>query len=142
MSMILARTGWPDWFDVALIQVFVICVIVLPALGHWFMVVDIRKYLRALRGALVTVSRCFVSVPSWACQETPPCLRALGLSLPCTPAQVKRAYRRMAERLHPDRGGDSQGFLVLQEHFEKALQFLHDHDLTGGEDERGRRNHT
>lgn len=40
--------------------------------------------------------------------------RLLELTLPSTPTQVKRAYRRLARQHHPDRGGDARRFHALQ----------------------------
>ncbi len=70
----------------------------------------------------------FPALPAWARHETPGCLKALGLSLPCTERQVKNAYLQLAEQLHPDRGGDRREFLRLQRQFEQSLQFLRQHE--------------
>lgn len=48
-------------------------------------------------------------------------LSILGLSLPCTVADVKSAYRRLAKQLHPDRGGNPTEFLKLQQAYRRAL---------------------
>jgi curved DNA-binding protein CbpA len=48
----------------------------------------------------------------------------MGLRAPCTEEDVKRVYRCLAEQLHPDRGGDTRRFLLLQEQFEKALHYV------------------
>ena len=45
--------------------------------------------------------------------------RLLGLSLPCSSGQVKRAYRRQARQHHPDRGGDARVFHALQRAYER-----------------------
>lgn len=45
-------------------------------------------------------------------------LEALGLRGPAGPDEVKRAYRRLARRLHPDAGGDAERFRTLQLAFE------------------------
>jgi hypothetical protein len=63
-------------------------------------------------------------IPAWARQETPRCLVALGLRMPCTEADVLRSYRKKVKRLHPDRGGDQRRFLVLQADFEQAIAYL------------------
>jgi hypothetical protein len=63
-------------------------------------------------------------IPAWARQETPRCLVALGLRMPCTEADVLRSYRKKVKRLHPDRGGDQRRFLLLQADFEQALAYL------------------
>jgi hypothetical protein len=73
---------------------------------------------------LMRVAYHFPSIPQWARQETPSCLRALNLKLPCSIANVKSAYWSMAQEFHPDRGGDRKRFLELQRHFEQALIFV------------------
>lgn len=118
--------NWPDQIDQAAIGVFLLATVLVPLIGYWLMMVDIRAYLRALRGALVCVVHHFPHLPEWTRRETPRCLKALGLGLPCTEEDVKQAYRRRAEQLHPDRGGDRRRFHILQEQLEGSLQFLRD----------------
>ena len=48
--------------------------------------------------------------------------RLLGLGLPCSPGQVKRAYRRQARQHHPDRGGDARVFHALQLAYERLSE--------------------
>ena len=115
---------WPDQIDITAMVIFFAVVLGLPLLGHWFMILDIRAYLRALRGALVRVTHVFHGLPDWARYQTPGCLRSLGLELPCTEEDVKTAYRNLAEKYHPDRGGDRRIFLRLQCQFEKSLEFI------------------
>ena len=122
--MIFARGEWPDGIDTSLILASLLLVLGAPALGYWLMVADIRAYLRSLRGALTVVSQRLAHLPAWARSETPSCLRSLGLQLPCSVEDVKRAYRKHAEAMHPDRGGDRQRFLALQRHFEEAMRFV------------------
>lgn len=81
--------------------------------------------MRALRGVLVKITSPRADAPpDWLVEETPPCLRALGLELPCTEEDVKQAYRRLAKELHPDRGGEIRRFLKLQEHMDQASHYL------------------
>ena len=54
-------------------------------------------------------------------KQTPECLAALGLAWPCTAADVRRAYRRLAKQSHPDGGGTHDRFLALQEAYNQAL---------------------
>jgi hypothetical protein len=117
---------WPDQIDITAIGIFIAVVIGLPLLGHWLMILDIRAYMRALRGALVRITHVFPGLPNWARYQTPGCLRSLGLKLPCTEEDVKTAYRNLAEKHHPDRGGDRQIFLRLQRQFERSIEFLQD----------------
>lgn len=124
---------WPhDELDVVLLVCFLTLVFVAPAMGYWFMVLDIRAYLRALKGALMIVRDNLPHMPSWvrrsewAKRNTPHCIRSLGLEMPCQEDDIKRAYRNLAEDLHPDRGGDRQQFMLLQQHFEAAIRYIHE----------------
>jgi hypothetical protein len=102
-------------------------VIALPALGYFFMVLDYRAYLRSLRRALMVVTsgyRYSTALPDWVRKNTPRCILALGLTMPCTEEQILAAYRRKVKELHPDRGGDRRKFLRLQAHFEQAMAFV------------------
>ena len=49
------------------------------------------------------------------------CLKALDLSYPCSVTEIKAAYRRLAMRAHPDRGGTHTEFLRLRAAYERAL---------------------
>lgn len=112
-------------------QILFICLFVgLPALGYWLTIVDIRAYLRALQGALIVLQKHVPGIPDWVRRESPGCLKALGLCWPCTETDVKEAYWRLAEKNHPDRGGDRQRFLLLQSHFEDALQWVREREST------------
>ena len=118
------RGAWPDSLDLSALLLFLLAVVLTPLIGYWLTVLDIRRWLRALRGALVRVVQSRNPVPDWVDQETPPCLRALGLSFPCTEEDVKQAYRRRAEAVHPDRGGDIRRFLLLQQQLEQSLHYV------------------
>lgn len=116
---------WPDAVDAAAIGFFLLAAFGLPALGYVFMALDIRRYLRSLRRALVIVASAAIRhSPSWAMCDSPPCMQALELVLPCTEEQVLAAYRRRVKDLHPDRGGDLRKFLQLQKHFEQAMHLV------------------
>jgi hypothetical protein len=113
---------WPDSVDLLALAVYLGVAFGLPAAGYCLMALDVRRYLRSLRRALAVVARAATpSTPSWARHDQPPCLLALELRLPCTEDQVLAAYRRRVKDLHPDRGGDLQQFLRLQNHFEQAM---------------------
>lgn len=45
--------------------------------------------------------------------------RLLEVTLPCSPGQLKRAYRRAARQHHPDRGGDARRFHDLQAAYQR-----------------------
>jgi hypothetical protein len=51
----------------------------------------------------------------------PACFDLLGLSFPCSVVEVKAAYRELAKRAHPDRGGSHSEFLKLQAAYKQAL---------------------
>ena len=113
---------WPDAFDSVGLLLFVALAFGLPALGYGFLVLDVRRYLRSLRRALVVVTQVVTPrVPRWARRDDPPCLQSLELALPCTEDEVLAAYRRRVKELHPDHGGNLREFLRLQQHFEQAM---------------------
>jgi hypothetical protein len=118
---------WPDTLDAVVTAIYLLAVLALPALGYFYMVIDFRAYLRSLRRALVVVGAYFGGMPAWARVATPPPILAMGLTLPCTEADLLRAYRARVKQLHPDRGGDKQRFMRLQLQFEEALQYLRSH---------------
>jgi hypothetical protein len=67
--------------------------------------------------------RPFAAVAAaYRAQSAPPCLRVLGLQLPCTEADVRQAYRQRARALHPDAGGDPRAFVALRAAYEEALR--------------------
>jgi hypothetical protein len=51
-------------------------------------------------------------------------LAVLGLSWPCTVDDVKRAYRRLARKTHPDHGGDAEAFRNLTTAYEQLLSIF------------------
>jgi hypothetical protein len=48
----------------------------------------------------------------------------LGLSYPCSKADIKRAYRNKAKVLHPDSGGSHDEFTRLQSAYEDAMRMV------------------
>jgi len=81
------------------------------------------------RGAMCGVFFTLDPVSDWEKEQdgdVPECLQALGLKLPATEQQVKRAFRRLAKKHHPDAGGESQAFRHLQEQYETALALVSD----------------
>jgi hypothetical protein len=120
-----SRPGtWPDGIDTSLIVICLVVMLGVPFLGYVLMVIDFRRWLRSLRRALMVVSQYIPNVPYWALSQSPACLQALDLELPCTEEDVLSAYRELAKTLHPDRGGDLQQFLRLQKHFEQAMKIV------------------
>lgn len=59
--------------------------------------------------------------------QSPASLKLLGLSLPCTLAEVKAAYRKRVKQTHPDHGGGQGEFLALQAAYEEALRLCRYH---------------
>ncbi|KUM52328.1 DNA-J related domain-containing protein [Rheinheimera sp. EpRS3] len=60
-----------------------------------------------------------VSVNTMAHNEA---LALLGLPASFTPQQLKKAYRTKALQLHPDRGGEQQQFILLQQAYQQLQQ--------------------
>jgi hypothetical protein len=121
---ITAHHYWPDALDLASLSVFLIGFIGLTVAGHVFLVLDVRSWLRTFRRALIVVTNCLPHFPNWSHLQTPRCLTALGLKLPCNEEQLMTTYRKKVKQLHPDRGGDRKRFMRLQADFEEALQFI------------------
>jgi len=117
----MSSDAWPNSIDLFAILAFLTAVVVLPAVGYVFMVLDFRAYLKTLKRGLVLASRAFTGIPGWARQDTPRAVAALGLKMPCTEEDLKSAYRQKVKLLHPDHGGDQRRFLLLQSQFEEAL---------------------
>ena len=114
----------PDGIDWTITATYFAIAFGLAALGYVCMVLDFRAYLRSLRRALVLISHYGVELPDWVRRDTPRCMQALGLTMPCTEADVLAAYRRKVKSLHPDLGGDQREFLRLQTHFEQAMALV------------------
>ena len=112
---------WPDGIDGTVTLLYLLLIVGVVAGGYACMVLDYRAYLRSLRRALVVITHYRLDLPAWVLQDTPPCIRGLGLKLPCTTEEVLSAYREKVKVLHPDRGGDRRKFLRLQEQFEQAM---------------------
>ena len=115
---------WPNAIDLAATATFLALVVLVPAAGYVFMVLDFRAYLRSLERGLILAASAFRGIPAWARRHTPPSIASLGLFLPCTEEEVKRAYRQRVMRLHPDHGGDQRRFLSLQAQFEEAMAIV------------------
>jgi len=120
----LPTKSWPDGIDSTILAAYVALAFGLPLLGYLAMVLDFRAYLRSLRRALVLVTGYRCELPEWVRKNTPRCILALGLVMPCTADDVLAAYRRKVKQLHPDRGGSRREFLRLQAHFEQAMALV------------------
>ena len=102
----------------------------IPAAGYFFMVADYRAYLKSLRRFLAHYVAPPHGSPDWARVQTPRCVAAFGLSLPCSEDDLMGAYREKIKRLHPDHGGDKKRFLHTQRQFEEALQVVRQYRTT------------
>jgi hypothetical protein len=116
--------AWPDGIDIAVTASYFALTLGLAVAGYVCMALDFRAYLRSLRRALVLVSHYRVELPAWVRRDSPRCITALGLTLPCTADDVLVAYRQKVKRLHPDRSGSRDDFLKLQQHFEQAMSVV------------------
>jgi hypothetical protein len=128
MVIILNNATYPsiDGIDWTITITYLALAFGLAALGYVCMVLDIRAYLRSLRRALVVVTGYRFELPEWVRKDTPRCILALGLTMPCSSADILAAYRRKVKTMHPDVGGDRREFLRLQGHFEQAMAFVAD----------------
>ncbi len=54
-SQVLVAATWPDPVDRVSVIVFLVAIVLLPIVGYWLTVLDVRAYLRALRGALIRI---------------------------------------------------------------------------------------
>ena len=115
---------WPDTLDLAATCVILVGVVSLTVSGHVFLILDVRAWMRSLRRALIVVKDHLGDFPRWTRLQTPRCLAALGLKLPCDEQRLMAQYREKVKLLHPDRGGDRKRFMRLQADFEEALEFL------------------
>jgi len=120
----LPAQPWPDGVDATITLGYLSLIFGLPLLAYVLMFLDVRRYLRSLRKAMVFVAHGVSRTPNWAMQDRPPCLVALDLRASCTEEEVLAAYRQLVKSLHPDRGGDLKKFLRLQQHFEQALHWV------------------
>jgi hypothetical protein len=116
--------SWPDGLDWTMTLAYLGLAFGLPILGYVCMVLDIRAYMRSLRRAIMVITGYRTDIPEWARKNTPRCILALGLTMPCTTDDVLVAYRQKVKLLHPDRGGDRREFMRLQAHFEQAMAFV------------------
>jgi len=121
MLLLAEQTARPDTIDILAISAVALVLLGAPLLGFIFMAIDIRTYLKSLRRALVVVKGYVTTMPYWVHRDEPPCLKALGLSLPCTRDEVLAAYRERVKTIHPDAGGTRAEFARLQQNFEQAL---------------------
>ena len=112
MTSPTAAFAWPKPIDWLPLTIFVAVAIGLPLIGYLFLYWDIRRWWRSLRRASVRVVRYLPDLPEWARRDTPRCVAALGLRMPCSEEQLKEAYRAKVKVLHPDHGGDKRRLLV------------------------------
>lgn len=59
----------------------------------------------------------------------------LGLQPFCLTAQIKKAFRELALRFHPDRGGNEDAFQFLKGTYQKALLYAKDYLLVSNTSE-------
>jgi len=129
--LLLGARSWPDAFDLTVVVYCMALFLGGPVVGYYFLFCDVRRHMRRFRHAMVLVSRYVYDLPEWVGRErwsaggsAPPCLKALGLTIPFSEEELLDAYRARVKDAHPDRGGDPQEFLLLQRHFEEARSLL------------------
>ena len=123
-AILVASHRHLDGLDWTVTVIYLSLAFGLSALGYVCMALDFRAYLRSLRRALVVITGYRVELPEWARKDTPRCILALGLTMPCTATDVLAAYRRKVKTMHPDVGGSRREFLKLQSHFEHAMALV------------------
>ncbi len=116
--------SWPNSIDALVSLSLLGLVMSVITFGYVAAYLDFRRWLKSLTRTLVCVVRYFPHMPEWAMRDTPRCLAALGLRLPCSETELLIAYRERVKVLHPDHGGDKRLFLRLQQHFEQALEVV------------------
>jgi hypothetical protein len=116
--------SWPDGLDSTVTLSYLALAFGLPIVGYVCMALDVRAYLRSLRRAIMVVAGYRTDLPDWIRKNTPRCVLALGLTMPCTEEEILASYRRKVKLLHPDRGGNRRDFLRLQRQFEEAIDFV------------------
>lgn len=52
----------------------------------------------------------------------PAAFKTLGVALGCSKIELRRAYKRLAKKAHPDTGGSHEAFLSLQRAYESASE--------------------
>lgn len=77
----------------------------------------------AWRG-LYCLSALYLKPEKTPARATPECLRVLGLELPCSLDEVRRAYRRLVLETHPDTGGAAADFRVVHDAYQQAQALL------------------
>lgn len=81
---------------------------------------------RAVEQNIFTLDMLLAGVPSLpAAPSLEPCFVALGFSeRPTSAEEVRNQYRRMAQVMHPDRGGDEAAFVTLKENYDACMENL------------------
>ena len=92
---------WPDSLDLAVTFLLLGAMIALTVSGHVLMVLDIRAWLRSLRRALIVVTDHLPHFPRWSRHQTPRCLAAMGLKLPCNQEQLLRGLSPRSKKTPP-----------------------------------------
>ncbi len=66
-------------------------------------------------------------------EKTLAAFTVLGLEPNATVRDVKKSFRELAMRFHPDRGGNQENFEFLKENYEKVIRYLHATETTQAE---------
>ena len=78
---------------------------------------------RAVEKGIFTLDMLLEGVPALPAGEPlEPCFQALGfIERPKSAEEAKAQYRRMAQVMHPDKGGDAAAFAALSENYKACM---------------------
>jgi DnaJ-domain-containing protein 1 len=77
-----------------------------------------------VEGLLHSFWRDFARYQTVATEEVERALSVLGLRLPVTLDELKKQYKQLAHRQHPDRGGVSEEFVRISEAYQTVRLYL------------------
>lgn len=82
---------------------------------------------RAVEQGIFTLDMLLTGIPALPepKQTVPACFAALGFAeMPGSAAEITKQYRRMAQVMHPDKGGDEAAFVTLKKNYDECLSIF------------------
>jgi hypothetical protein len=83
-----------------------------------------KKQETAGSGSGSTAGSSRQEVHDWEVKRLEPWLKDLKLTWPCQPADVTRAFRRLALETHPDMGGSDAAFIKVKRAYDQARKLM------------------